>query len=194
MVKTRTLPVEYCFPFDNSLLQNTTNSHVFLRMKKDCEIEIEGLSPLADLDAFPHKRTEKTILIFDSAKEAENFYIQSKWKVTMKWTGNIFSTPLLNFDELVDKSIRVMQAYEMKEKAEKAERRKRKVDEDGFILVQHGQGVQEPQLKQKKKESLVNFYGSQSVGKGKIEELKKKFQADRIKLAEMKSARKFKPF
>jgi ribosomal RNA-processing protein 7 len=81
------------------------------------------------------------------------------------------------------------------------------VDEDGFMLVKHRKkkrrtetpkrGKMEKRARLKKKGGeLKNFYRYQmrEEKREKLADLRKKFEEDKIKIASMKLARKFKPF
>ena len=82
------------------------------------------------------------------------------------------------------------------------------MDDDGFIMAKprkkrkrqgttpvHAKGVKRSRSSTKNKE-LKNFYRFQmrEEKRSKLAELRKKFEEDKEKIAQMKAARKFKPF
>lgn len=101
-----------------------------------------------------------------------------------------------------------MMEYEEKEEMDKKERemKSRMADEDGFMPVQHRKKKKRVQEKRgsgnararapKKVTELKNFYRFQmrEERRGKLDELRKKFEEDKEKVAAMKAQRKFKPF
>lgn len=88
-----------------------------------------------------------------------------------------------------------MKKFEEKEEEEKRARKRKVVDEDGFILVQKKSKGDPLPPKEKKTKTLVDFYRFQLKDRklSELEELKRKFELDKQKLAKLKSQRKHKP-
>lgn len=96
----------------------------------------------------------------------------------------------------------------MKEFIRERQRKFQEVDEDGFMMMKprkkrkrqgtapvHSKGVKRSRSGAKNKE-LKNFYRFQmrEEKRTKLAELRQKFEQDKEKIAQMKAARKFKPF
>ena len=85
-----------------------------------------------------------------------------------------------------------------KEEIEKHKQRLQKPDEDGWITItrKNPKPVQGKRHRQKKKKELLNFYQFQlrESKRQQIAELRRKFEEDKQKVAEMKSKRKFRPY
>lgn len=96
------------------------------------------------------------------------------------------------------------------EKERIAAEQRNKMDEDGFVMVtrQHRRGTNtdgtvvvtaakaDRQVKPQKKKELVNFYRFQmrEQKRDQLVELRKKFEADRKKIEQLKQTRKFRPY
>lgn len=104
----------------------------------------------------------------------------------------------------------IMADFELGEKAaiEERERRLLEADEDGFMMVKprkkrkrveatpSRRGSGGPRNRKKKTYELKNFYSHQKreEKREKLYELRQRFEEDKLKVAAMKEARKFKPF
>lgn len=92
-----------------------------------------------------------------------------------------------------------MEGYDKrKEESEKKKQGLQQPDKDGWITVtrKNPKPVQGKRHRQKKKKELLNFYQFQlrESKRQHIAELRKKFEEDKQKVAEMKSKRKFRPY
>ncbi|GAB5354246.1 hypothetical protein AAMO2058_000103100 [Amorphochlora amoebiformis] len=98
---------------------------------------------------------------------------------------------------------RFMEAFDKRVREEKNNLGVKEVDEDGFELVKRKSrklrgSTSQPGIRKKrlKKEPVVNFYKAQKRAQQqeKLALLRKKFEEDRAKIAEMRKGRKFKPY
>ena len=120
--------------------------------------------------------------------------------------NSIYDTDIQELKSKVDK---YMAEFDENETKNELERKKRQleVDDDGFVLAKttkrrklsnsnsRSSGTQRGR-KPKKKYELKNFYRFQmkEEKREKLNELRKKFEEDKAKVAAMKLQRKFKPF
>ena len=85
-----------------------------------------------------------------------------------------------------------------KEESEKKKRTLQKPDKDGWVMVtrKNPKPIQGKRHRQKRKKELLNFYQFQlrESKRQHIAELRRKFEEDKQKVAEMKSKRKFRPY
>ncbi len=78
------------------------------------------------------------------------------------------------------------------------QRRQAEPDEEGWVTVTRKRPLQPhmPPQRRKKKKKLVNFYSFQQreTQREHIANLRRRFEEDKQRVAEMKARRKFKPF
>lgn len=124
-----------------------------------------------------------------------------------KWQKNC-ADRMINEKDLHGEVEEYMQAFEKKEQVEREDAKQTEVDEDGWTVVKRGKiggGFQQKEsilkaLEEKieqgrKKKEFKNFYSFQiRESKQKhIVSLRKKFEADKLKVEALKKARRFKP-
>ena len=147
-------------------------------------------------------------IVFDSSEAAENA-LKLGYKKTVlceigatglaKWCSDYMKqrTTLTSIEAKVSE---FMADYDKrKEATEKHRQGLQEPDEDGWIMVtrKNPKPVQGKRHRQKKKKKeLLNFYKFQlrESKRQQIAELRRKFEEDKQKVAEMKSKRKFRPY
>jgi len=168
---------------------------------------------------FAHVLFKKKSSVKNAMTSSNEYYhniittIPGKWGLSnyKKTSKQIFAEHTMHdvdINQLKSEVDNFMREFEEKEQIEIAARKKRSLeaDEDGFTLVKkrkkvkriiakRGNGTQRDHTKKKSYE-LKNFYRFQmrEERREKLAELRKKFEEDKEKVANMKLNRKFKPF
>jgi ribosomal RNA-processing protein 7 len=145
-----------------------------------------------------------------TSSSSQHLPSSSSKKSFMKDIRKSFLFPYVSPNELDLELTEFMQSFEEAEVAERKlrEKRSREADEDGFIQVKprgkkkrkegdkRGTGDTRSRNKKKKTGELQNFYRFQMRDQKvkKLDDLRKKFEEDRAKIADLKASRKFNPF
>uniref|UniRef100_A0A7S2TVQ5 RRM domain-containing protein n=1 Tax=Lotharella oceanica TaxID=641309 RepID=A0A7S2TVQ5_9EUKA len=179
--------------------------------------DVEGVEFVENL-YFPGVSAEKprsARVIFENEEAIEKIMSVSKKDVVAPYEPPNLATGMKKYlmeykrerpdtEKLQIQVDRFMEAFDVRAKEEKENLDVKEVDEDGFELVKRKsrkmRGSVAPkitEIKQKKrKEPVVNFYRDQKrlQQAKKLALLRKKFEEDRQRIAEMRQNRKFKPY
>lgn len=106
---------------------------------------------------------------------------------------------LKSMEEAVEAEVREYDRRKAEEEEKRGRKRVTEADADGWITVTKRRAVAHVTRKEKrrkKQNELLNFYAFQQREgqREKVAELRKKFEQDKERVAEMKARRKFKPF